>query len=109
MATKNGASTCNLYIDGVDVSGVVTDQTLANTAGAHNLGRELQTANQPWTGDISYFGMLNANMTPAVVVGIYNSYLQAVNQIGQASGKGRSENMYPNNNGRSRFRSGAQG
>lgn len=51
VATKNGA-TVKLYIDGIDRTGTVTNQTLANTSNDLHVGRD-------WTGGNSYYGGLD--------------------------------------------------
>ena len=62
VATKSGA-TVKLYIDGVDRTGTVTNQTVANTSTALNIGR--------YTGGTQYFaGLIDE---PAV----YNSALSS--------------------------------
>lgn len=109
VVRKNGGASCQIIIDGADVSGVVTNQTLVATGGPHDLGRELQTTNQPWNGAICEVVIgAGSGITAANALSAYQAYQASINQISESGVKGsRSENMYPNGNGRSRFQSGA--
>lgn len=63
-ATKNG-STVRLYIDGEDVTGVVTNATMGNTAQPLTIGSE-QSAN-PWLGTLGHPAILKRDLAPSEI------------------------------------------
>jgi len=92
VATKNGA-TVKLYIDSVDRTGTVTNQTLADNAAALNIGR-FNAASNYFAGTLGMAAVYNTALTAADVLDHYEkartlrpgSYKQAV--LAHASCKG---------------------
>lgn len=102
---KNAGTSFKLYIDGVDVTGVVTNQTIAATGTATEIGR-LQGAAQPFNGSIS-----EIFITAAVLTASQISQAFAVSALvpNFASGNARSEIMISAGNERSQYRDGVTG
>jgi hypothetical protein len=67
-ATKNGASV-KLYIDGADVTGTVTNATLANTADSLTIGG----GSTPFAGSLDELGIYNSVLSGATVLDHYNA------------------------------------
>lgn len=77
VATKSG-STVKLYVDGVDVTGVVTNYTFTNTTSALAVGRRTGTAAGYFAGSIDEVAVYPAALTAAEVLAHYleaNPYL----------------------------------
>ncbi|MDQ2939059.1 MAG: LamG domain-containing protein, partial [Actinomycetota bacterium] len=65
-ATKNGA-TAKLYIDGVDVTGTVTNATLVNTADNLAIGREQPSGTEDFNGTVDEVALYNSALSATQV------------------------------------------
>lgn len=73
VATKNGA-TVKLYIDGVDVTGTVTNATIANTTSALNIGRTNNSnAYEPFPGWIDECAVYGTALSASQVLTHYQA------------------------------------
>jgi hypothetical protein len=70
VATKNG-STSRLYIDGVDVTGVVNNQTMADSSLPVVIGESVGTAF--FSGNIDEFALYNTTLTPSQITSHYTA------------------------------------
>ncbi len=90
VITKNG-STTKIYLNGVDRSGTMTDQTLTDTTGALILGRNRNTVNDPFNGAMDEVALYNSVLSPTRVAAHYAAGSPAsVTHVltGSASGTG---------------------
>jgi acid phosphatase type 7 len=71
-ATKNGSSV-HLYIDGVDVTGTITNQTMANNTQPLSIGQSTGTAYLKGTAD--EIALYNTPLTPTQISQHYNTAL----------------------------------
>ena len=71
VATKSG-STVKLYINGVDVSGTVTNLTIVGTATALNIGRQ-HTSNYYFNGSLDEVAIYPTALSAARVLAHYNA------------------------------------
>ena len=62
--TKSGASV-HLYLDGADVTGTVTNQTIADTSTALNIGRDAASSNTYLKGGIDEVGLYSSALSLA--------------------------------------------
>ena len=69
-ATKNGAAVV-LYIDGVDVTGVITDSTMVDTITDLNVGR-FSTGIQYWNGSLDEVAVYPSVLSAATILAHYN-------------------------------------
>lgn len=71
VATKNGATSV-LYIDGVDVSGAITDSTMVNTGDSLHIGRRVAAADEYFNGTIDEAVVYPSVLTASQVLARYN-------------------------------------
>jgi hypothetical protein len=69
--TKNGA-TVELYIDGVDRTGSITDSTMVNTGDELRLGLTVSATNRPWDGELDEMAIYDSALTGAQILAHYN-------------------------------------
>lgn len=72
VVNKNGA-TVEIWIDGVNVTGAVTNQTLVDNAVALNIGREVSSASLNYKGVIGYVELYKRVVTAAGITRRYNT------------------------------------
>ena len=70
--TKNGAAV-HLYIDGVDVTGTVTNYTIVANAGVIQIGRDVRTSTYPWNGSLDEIAVFPTALTAANITALYNA------------------------------------
>ncbi len=70
-ATKNGA-TSKLYFDGIDVTGAVTNSTIANTSSPVTIGVTNDTVSIPFTGGLDDARVYLRDLSPSEVNAEYN-------------------------------------
>jgi hypothetical protein len=73
LAVQKNGSTVEIWIDGVNVTGAITNQTLTNNAVALNLGREVSGANLPFKGILGYVSFNNRFLSSAEITRRYNT------------------------------------
>jgi polysaccharide biosynthesis protein PslG len=83
VATKSGSSV-HLYIDGVDVTGTVTNQTIANTTSALHIGSSYSGANV-LNGNIAEVAIYPTALSAARLLAHYNDRSAAFASISAAS------------------------
>ena len=72
-ATKNGA-TVHLYIDGVDVTGTVTNRTVVANGGVIQLGRNVIAGfSNPWNGSLDEIAVFPTALTAANITTLYTA------------------------------------
>jgi Concanavalin A-like lectin/glucanases superfamily len=72
VVQKNG-STVEIWLDGVNVTGTITNPTLTNNAVALNIGREVSGANLPFKGIIGYVSFNNRTISSSEITRRYNT------------------------------------
>jgi len=72
VVNKSGAAV-NIWVDGVNVTGTVTNQTITNNAIALNIGREVSGANLPFKGVIGYVVVDDRILTTDEITRRYNT------------------------------------
>jgi hypothetical protein len=73
LVVQKSGTTVQIWIDGVNVTGTVTNQTLTNNTVALNIGREVSGANLPFKGVIGYVSFNNRLVTSAEIARRYNT------------------------------------
>jgi hypothetical protein len=79
IAVRKSGSSVGIWIDGVDVTGTVTNQTLTDNAVALNIGREVSGANLPYLGTIGYVAIFNRVLSNTEIQRRYNTGKDIVN------------------------------
>ena len=69
-ASKTGAAV-KLYIDGIDVTGAITNSTMVDTATALYIGRRWD-GSQEWDGDLDELAVYSSVLTGAQILAHYN-------------------------------------
>jgi archaellin len=88
VATKNG-TTVKLYLDGVDVSGPVTNQTCTNTTASLWVGADSDGSNNTgefFNGSIDEVAVYGADLSGARVTAHYNAGLEVPQRIAGLQG-----------------------
>lgn len=72
VATKNG-STVKLYVNGVDVTGTVTNDTLVNNGSALEIGRDLLNDTECFDGVIDEVALYSTALSAQAILDHYNA------------------------------------
>lgn len=80
VATKTG-STVKLYVNGVDVTGTVSNSTCANNSNALNIGGDTNFSTERFDGKIQYAAVYNVALTAEQVASHYTAAHQGAPDV----------------------------
>lgn len=85
IVTKNGATSLKVWLDKVDVTGTVTNQTIIDTSAPLHLGTESSSPAQHYNGILDEYASFNIVLTAGEVADLTNLFVLGPHTAGTAS------------------------